>query len=166
MLRRLRSEGGFGLVELLIAMTVLSVAIMAIVAGFTSGTTALIRAARVGTGSTLADKQMELYRGLAYDSIKLGVWVPDSTYSGDEAYALLQVTDPLCMTAPQCSPSQTVTGPDNRAYRIDTYIVPWEPSGPGGDAREVKKVTVVVRDVGDANKTLARQISTFDALSG
>ena len=163
MLRRLRSEGGFGLVELLIAMTVLSVAIMAIVAGFTSGTTALVRAARVGTGSTLADKQMELYRGLPYDSIELGVWVPDSTYLGDEAYAVLLVTDPLCTTAPQCSPSQTVTGPDNRAYRIDTYIVTEQPSG---DAREVKKVTVVVRDVGAANKTLARQISTFDALSG
>ena len=45
MLRRLaKSEGGFGLVELLIAMVVMSIGITAIVAGYSSGILAVDRA--------------------------------------------------------------------------------------------------------------------------
>ena len=40
------SEGGFGLIELLIAMTVLAIGISAIVAGLSSGMVALNRASR------------------------------------------------------------------------------------------------------------------------
>jgi type II secretory pathway pseudopilin PulG len=65
-----------------------------------------------------------------------------------------------------CSPSQTVTGADGRKYRVDTYIV----LATGGSAstfsgREVKQVTAVVRDGRDL-KELARQVSTFDPLTG
>jgi hypothetical protein len=53
-----------------------------------------------------------------------------------------------------CTPSQVVTGPDGRSYRVDTFMV-W--STPAGGA-PVKQVTVVVRKSG-ATRTLARVTS-------
>src|ERR1051325_1987118 len=92
-LRRL-CERGFGLVELLIAMVMLNVGILAIVAAFNSGTFALKRASRISTSTALADKQMELYRALPYASISLDPTTIPSTapYTTDSAYSTTQVT--------------------------------------------------------------------------
>jgi Tfp pilus assembly protein PilV len=57
---RLRSERGFGLIELLMAMVMLNIGILAIVAAFNSGMFALNRASKISTASALADSQMEL----------------------------------------------------------------------------------------------------------
>ena len=64
---RIRNEEGFGLVELLIAMTVMNIALMAVVAGLTSGSVALARASKVTTAATMADAQMETYRAMTHD---------------------------------------------------------------------------------------------------
>lgn len=53
--RRLRREEGFTLVELLIAMIVLTIGILALVAAYTSGYVALNRATRVSSVEVLAD---------------------------------------------------------------------------------------------------------------
>jgi hypothetical protein len=55
-----------------------------------------------------------------------------------------------------------VTGADGRQYRIDTYIVTTAPTG----GRNIKKVTVVIRDYNNLTLTYARQISTFDQSTG
>jgi len=65
------SEGGFGLVELLIAMVVLQVALLAIVGAFGAGAVALGRAAKINTAGALADQQMELYRAMPYAAVGL-----------------------------------------------------------------------------------------------
>ncbi len=63
MLRRLaKSEEGFGLVEMLIAMVVMSIGISAIVAGYSSAILAVNRAKSTTTAGALADQQMEIYR--------------------------------------------------------------------------------------------------------
>ena len=54
---RLRSERGFGLIELLMAMVMLNIGILAIVAAFNSGTVALNRA----SGDADALKWAELH---------------------------------------------------------------------------------------------------------
>jgi Tfp pilus assembly protein PilV len=66
-----KSESGFGLVELLIAMVVMQVALLALVGAFSAGATALGRADKVNTAAILADQQMELYRSMPYDAIGL-----------------------------------------------------------------------------------------------
>src|SRR5438132_14201350 len=66
---RLRSERGFGLIELLMAMVMLNIGILAIVAAYNSSIFALNRASRVSTAAALADSQMELYRALTYDAV-------------------------------------------------------------------------------------------------
>ena len=63
-MRRLRTEEGFGLVELLVSLVVLNVGILAIVAGFNGGSLALLRASETSTAAALGDKQVELYRAI------------------------------------------------------------------------------------------------------
>jgi prepilin-type N-terminal cleavage/methylation domain-containing protein len=173
---RLRAEAGFGLVELLIAMTVLAVALLALVAAFSSGALTLQRAGQTSTASAMANQQMELYRGLKYCSIRLDdASIPGTApYTSDAAWSGSQVLDtavcggstPTCAAVAwpdPCDASQDVTGPDKRRYRVDTYIVHETPSG----GRQLKKVTVVVRDRDDLTATgLVRTSSKFDQISG
>jgi len=175
---RLRSQEGFGLIELMISMVMLNIGILAIVAAFNSGALALKHAGEVSTGSVIADKQMELYRALKYTEIALDSNAvtaanADSLYQCDTANKIdpagscgganqqtqqLKTCSPV---TPQCNPRQTVTGPDSRLYRVDVYIVSQTP--PTG--RAVKLVTIVVRRDTDL-KALARVSSSFDQSSG
>jgi Tfp pilus assembly protein PilE len=86
--KSLRSEEGFGLIELLISMMMLNIGILAIVAAFNSSMFALNRASRISTASALADSQMELYRALTYSAIALdstALGSVDNTYKCDSA---------------------------------------------------------------------------------
>ena len=174
----LRSQGGFGLVELMVSMVMLNIGILAIVAGLNSGVIALKSAGEISTASVVGDKQMELYRALKYTEIALdttavGTANADHDYQCDQANKVdpagpcgggNQQTQQLktCGTlTPQCNPRQTVTGPDQRSYRVDTYIVAQTP--PTG--RTVKLVTIVVRRSIDL-RVLARVSSSFDESSG
>ena len=177
-MKHLRSEDGFGLIELVISMTMLNVGILAVVAAFNSGAIALRNASEVSAASVLGDKQMELYRALKYTQIALdttavGTANGDTIYQCDLANKVnpagscgganqqtQQLTTCGTMT-PQCSPRQTVNGPDQRPYRVDTYIVSQTP--PTG--RAVKLVTIVVRRGSDLRQ-LARVSSSFDQSSG
>ena len=167
----LRTEDGFGLIELLISIVMLNVGILALVAAFNSGTLAIQRASQTATASTLAEKQMELYRAQIYANVALDASLTttasgNATYNGDTAYNATQVTK-ICAGSPgavatQCKPSQTgITGPDKVSYRIDTYMVLYTPT----NGRAVKWVTVVVRN-SNSLKTLARLTSTFDQATG
>jgi Tfp pilus assembly protein PilE len=182
--RRLRSEDGFGLLELVMAMVMLNVGILAIVAAFNSGALALSRASRASTATTMADTQMELFRGLKYQSIQqtTSEWnsaVADSTWTADSAYtsatamnggspATPRALIPTVTTCPNsnansCDPSFTTNGPDGRSYRVDTYMYYDQPSTFGG---QVKTITVVVRAANDLGHSLARETSTFDITTG
>src|SRR6266550_3401148 len=89
--RRVRDEAGFGLIELLMAMTMLNIGILALVATFSSGSIALKRASTLSNAATLADTQMELFRGLKYSSIVQDTteWnsaVADASWTADSVY--------------------------------------------------------------------------------
>jgi Tfp pilus assembly protein PilE len=171
--RRLATEGGFGVVELLIAMTVLVIAIMALVAALSSGMVTLRRAADASTAAAVADKQMEQYRALPNCAIYLETaTIPASgAYVADFAYSATQITTntPLigtstCTVTPAATLSdaqQTLTGADGRFYNVDTYIVA-STTAAGGAA---KKVTLAVHNP-DNTKTLLRETSTFAPPTG
>ena len=169
MLRRIRGdESGFGLVELLIAMIVLAVGILAVIAVFTSGAVALRRASAVSTATAIADAQMERYRALRYAAIgfdagELVAATADPVYLQDAPVAAQVIV--LCASPPPatCDPSRTAPGPDGRSYRVNTYIVERSETS---DGRPVKVVTIVVRDEADLAKALVRQQSTFDRSFG
>jgi type II secretory pathway pseudopilin PulG len=111
---RIRDEQGFGLIELLIAMTVMNVALMAIVAALTSGSVAVARASKVTTAATLADAQMEAYRALTSKDIGLDVSAGtlaalDATYKNDGA--CYDTTTAKDCTQVGVSASKALTGP-------------------------------------------------------
>ena len=172
---RLRTEHGFGLIELLMAMVMLNVGILAVVAAFNSGMFALNRASRISTASALADQQMELYRALTYSAIALdttSLASVDDTYKCDTALGVScpnstsAETTATCSGSPlpnECLPSRTATGADRKQYRVDTYITTTTPTG----GRALKLVTVVVRDGRKLSaRPLARVASTFDQSTG
>ena len=158
-------------------MMMLNIGILAIVAAFNSGALALKNAGEVSTASVVADKQMELYRALKYTEIALdttAVATRTATRTTSATRRTRSIRLPCgggnqqaqqektCATlTPQCNPRQTVTGPDQRSYRIDTYIISQTP--PTG--RAVKLVTIVVRRTLDL-RVLARVSSSFDESSG
>ncbi len=177
---RARDESGFGLIELLMAMVMLNIGILAILAAFSSGNTALARASRISTAGALASSQMEVYHGLKYDNIifKTSEWnsaIADSSYTSDTVYqqnmsspvspkALVGTvsTCPANVPANACDPSYTTTGADHRSYRVDTYLYFDTPT----NGIQLRTVTVVVRNPDDLTRAFARVSSTFDRLIG
>jgi Tfp pilus assembly protein PilV len=166
--KRLRAdEAGFGLIELLIAMIILNVGLLAIIASFQAGIVSLGRASRVTTAAVLADQQMELYRAITHDSIRLASSsIPGTApYTTDPAYSATQITTPACSGLPlpdECNASRVVTGADNKSYRLDVYMVSTAPTG----GRNLKQVTLVVRDASNLSKVYLRQASSFDQSTG
>jgi prepilin-type N-terminal cleavage/methylation domain-containing protein len=143
----LRAEEGMTLIELLIAMTVLSIGIAALVAGFSSGIVSINRARTTSTAGALADKQMELYRQAAFTSL------PDPA-------------GPPTVTTP--------TGPDGHTYwmqveggwtcAVGTYSAGSCSGTPA--SRPVKLVTITVRDGSPTAKLLFTESATFDSSTG
>ncbi|HEU5371792.1 MAG TPA: hypothetical protein VFU51_05330 [Gaiellaceae bacterium] len=174
-------DDGQGLVELIVALTVLAIGIGALLTVLTSSALSLQRSGQKGTALSLAEKQIELYRNLTYGDIRLDKTMPlvdtlyTSSYPTDPS-----IPDPTkertdadagtnpCTATPECEPVQLVgpgTGtpsPDNRKYRIDTYI--YEASTNGGD--NVAQVYVVVRNAQISTyPVLARSASTISAIN-
>jgi Tfp pilus assembly protein PilV len=174
------NEAGFGLIELLMAMLILNVALLALVATFSNGIFTTTRAGNVGTATTLADQQLETYRLLAYDAIGL-----DTTQAGDSTYTAanpgtnvaptgayscasggnIRTNFPIaCIPSRIVDTSTTPAAPDGDRYRVDTYVnvIAATPT-----TRATKLVTVIVRD--GANLTaspFAKQTTVFDCATG
>ncbi len=136
-LKRLREEEqGFGLLELLMAMVMLSIALMALMGVFASGTLSLRASATTSNGTAVADKVMEVYRELKNCAIYLtSSTIPTSGanytqyYADTSAYANvgtysasnhLWVTEattsgsytPIPTSASSCMPNPAPTAPD------------------------------------------------------
>ena len=181
--RRSCDEGGFGLVELLIAMTVLNVGILTVFAGFSSGYTALRHSNSIANASALADAQMERFRAVKFAGICLSTTSTNTAYvagnPGGTAVPTCATTDPALVAL-----RDPVTGPDSTAYRIDTYLVwrcyrgtlststPYSTAAPGcvtsgvSMASAVKLVRITVREHSTPATVYISQESTFDASTG
>ena len=166
--RRARDESGSMLLELVISMLVLSVAVGALLSLYVSTNLSLRRSSIQGNALTLADKQMEVFKTLPFASIGIQA---NPTVTSPDPYV---TSPPSNLTAGQQSsiasaqvkaglvPStQTVTGPDNRTYRVDTYVFSTTISG-----RTALQVTIGVRLVTNGtvdSKLGATANSAFDA---
>jgi type IV pilus modification protein PilV len=186
---RLRDEEGFTLIELIIAMLVLTIGILALVAAYSSGYVAINRATRVSSTELIADSQMERFRALNYNNIQLNTGcgascTQNSTYTADSAYnATTQITG-CATTDSTCLSTQTKTGPDGGSYSLRTYInwgcatgtLTTSPSlactltGGAAGPSPVKVVTIVVTSIGGTGGGAApistREQSSFTSLTG
>ena len=136
----IHDEQGFGLVELLISMTVLIVGLLGLFATFASGFVAVKRADTTGNATVLADRTMETYRGGQYSNIAAG-------------------TTTMTFSAASNPPS-----PDGQTYVVVATVTTTTATNTSGStARTEKLVTITVTSAG---KTLASESSTYDALQG
>src|SRR6266404_8523663 len=134
----LQEESGFGIIEFVVAVVVITVALLAIAAGFDAGIISVRAAAKETVAAKLADAQVERYASLAYTSIGLDATTLTNTQtSGNGSYDSVYVSDETalnaaasgtdvsisgCGTTPQCLPVQTVTGTDSKSYKLETFI--------------------------------------------
>jgi len=129
---RPRDEDGFGLVELLTAMVIVSVAVLALMAAYDQAFFSLHSSAKTSSAALLANNQLELYGALPYASIGLDASSLASAEASDPYYASdesslsgatgTDVTISGCGGSPQCLPVQTVTGSDGKTYRLETFV--------------------------------------------
>jgi type II secretory pathway pseudopilin PulG len=177
MVERLRDESGLGLVELIIAMFMLTVALLALSAGYDSAAVSVHNADKKTVAAKLASSQLELYQSLKPSLIGLdqatltsiqaaGSAVPGAAdYVSDGGNLSPRGTDHTigsCGSTPQCLPIQDVTGPENHPYRIETFIRDVVNTGATGTWNE-RYVTVTVRDRGAAgNPVLFSETTAFD----
>jgi type II secretory pathway pseudopilin PulG len=185
-------EDGQGLIELIVALTILAVGIGSLLTLLTSSALSLQRSDQKGTALVLAEKQLELYRSAGYRDVRLDDSLvsaiassdaymtansSDSTIPAGTAQRLDTASDanPCVPTVPanptpdnpnslpdECRPLQVVTGPDHRRYEIDTYIHTVNQNG--GDFIAV--VSVIVRNAAISTRTiLARSASTFSSVN-
>jgi type II secretory pathway pseudopilin PulG len=88
--RRVRAEEGFGLIEMTIALMMLAIGISALGGLFVSGNLALRRASKQDTATVLADRALEQFRAIKFNDIALSASLvatatSDSTYANDSA---------------------------------------------------------------------------------
>ena len=174
---RLRDEGGFGIVELVVAVVMITVALLALMAAYDQAFFSLHNSTRKSAAATLAETQLELYEALPYASLGLSSSLlataesSDAYYSTDRATLTPTGTDvtnsscPSSGTIPaQCEPVQTsVKGSDGLNYRVETFIrTVTQNLVPSGTAQEIA-VTVIVRDPNTANTPIVYEATTsFD----
>lgn len=135
MLTRARGEGGFLTIELVVAIVVISIAVLALGAAYDQAFFSLHSSAKTSSAGLIAENQLELYASLPYSSIGLDSTAlstdktSDAYYSTDESSLVVpsgatatDVTISGCGTAAHCLPVQTVTGSDGRSYELETFI--------------------------------------------
>jgi prepilin-type N-terminal cleavage/methylation domain-containing protein len=146
----LRAEGGVTLIELLVAIVVMSIGIAALVAGLSSGILAVDRARLASTAGTLADKQMELYRQAAFTSLPIGLQTPTTPMGADGHTYWMRVGGEWTCAVPGSTYS---AGPP-----ASCSVPPGAPA-----SRPLKLLTIEVRDGSSAGKVLITQSATFDS---
>jgi Tfp pilus assembly protein PilV len=128
--RRAQSEGGFGMIELLAAMTVMLVGIFAVFGLFQAGIVQIRRASTVTTAAAVADSEMEKFRAIKYEAIGLTNTTVDtvvagsygSTYTGQSFYK----TD----TAASTTLSAAITTTSQTTVPVQATITGFPSSGP------------------------------------
>jgi type II secretory pathway pseudopilin PulG len=128
---RVRDERGFGMVELLAAMTVMIVGLLAVFALFQSGLVQIERASIETTAAALADAEMEKFRAIKYEALGLdasqtcasGCSGADTVYRGDSAYSAdaapaTSVVDGLSPTATTLTVASAAGFPATAEFRV------------------------------------------------
>jgi Tfp pilus assembly protein PilE len=161
------------MVEMIIAMVVLTVALLALAAAYDSAFFSLHASARKSAAANLAEKQLELYGSLAYsaialDTTKLATAKTDTNYLYDYNHLTptgTDVTSSTCGSGANCYPLQTPnpTGSDGRTYKVETFVRDvTQTLVPSGSTTE-RVVTVIVRDPHQSGNPIVYEVSAaFD----
>lgn len=174
---RAACESGVMLLELLMAMTILAIAVGAFMSLYASSAVSLRTASVSGNALMLVQRQMETYRTLIYADLGVSAATvpaggttyftarPSAVPSGFTNINAGATTSAECVAPVDplsgCA-RQTITGPDNRSYILDSYVIAQTPSG----GRAGRQISVVARLSSDTAGAIRAQVtSAFDAAS-
>jgi type II secretory pathway pseudopilin PulG len=170
MSKRVQREDGFLMIELVAAILIISIALLALIGAYSLGYFAINSTNQTTAAGLLANNQLELYAALPYSSIGLDattlttVKAGDANYSSDETALPVSGTDVTisgCGASAQCSPVQTITAGDHRTYKLETFIrLLSNPSAPGTTE---KIITVVVRNMSTGGAKVVTMQTGFDS---
>ena len=108
--------------EVIAAIMILSIALLALMAGYDSAFVSLHKSSQKATAATLANQQLELYRSLPYDSIGLDKTaaqnIGDSNNAAyDQTYAANPILDGDWVPDPS-DPSQEIQQPSGTVNEV------------------------------------------------
>jgi type II secretory pathway pseudopilin PulG len=169
---RIRSDDGFLMMELLMAIVVLTVALTALVMVFSTGQLVMRRSSQVTTAAMLADAQMETFRAMTARDIGVDlsagtVAALDSTYKNDAACANATISKTCAVDgvgATEIGPTGAVP---NTCTQINTWYTNTRPCTPSRtvtssttpaslDGRSYRIDTYVVQLAATSTGTLLR----------
>lgn len=110
------------MIELLCAMTVMMVGILAVFSLLQSGLIQIQRASKKTTAAAIADSEMEKFRAIKYDIIGVddtNVASADSTYTGDTAYRA-DTTPTTTLSAGMTDTALTLTVVSSAGFPVTT----------------------------------------------
>jgi Tfp pilus assembly protein PilV len=179
MLERLRQERGMGIVELIAAMVVITIALLALMASYDEAFFSLHAAARKTAAASLAETQLEIIGAIPYAQIGLSSSLlttanANTTYSADKAALSPTGTDvtyaSCTTTVTQCEPLQTsVLGSDGKHYTMETFIrdvsqtLTCQGQTTSCGTTTERDVTVIVRDPNVSGTPLVYEVTaSFD----
>jgi Tfp pilus assembly protein PilE len=168
--RPARDEGGFLTIELMAAVVIITIAVLALMAAYDQSFFSIHSAAKSSAAGQLAQNQLELYASLPYSSVGLDsstlttTKATDTNYSSDESALSGTGSDATisgCGSSAQCSPVQTLTGSDGKSYKLETFIRLLTNNSASSWTEKV--VTVVVRNLSVSGSPKVLTIQTaFD----
>lgn len=169
--RRLGEEIGQGMIELIMAVVLITIALLALMASYDGAFISMHKSARTNAATQLADTQLELYSSLyalsttnpnqqigLNSSLLTTAEANDAYYSTDESSLSPSGTDATnascSTTSAQCEPVQTVTGLDGKSYRMETFVrdvaqtltCTMTTAGSCSATTHQRVVTVIIRD--------------------
>ena len=122
---RIRNERGFLMLELLMAMTVMAIALTALVVVFSVGLLSMRHSSQVTTAALLANAQMETFRGMTARDVGIDVTATlDSTYKNDAACA----NSTISKTCAADGVATTEIGPTGTSPHTCSTINTWYPN--------------------------------------
>jgi Tfp pilus assembly protein PilV len=128
--QRARGEGGFGMIELLAAMTVMLIGIFAVFAVFQAGIVQIRRASTITTAAALADSEMEKFRAVKYDSIGLSNSAVDTVVGGSYGSTYTGQTFYKTDTAASTTLSAAMTTTSQTTVPVQATVTGFPSAGP------------------------------------
>ena len=169
---RAHSEDGFLMVELVAAVVIITVALLALIGAYSLGYFAINSSGQTTQAGLLANNQLELYAAIPYASIGLDATTLASVKSSDTYYSTDEtalpgsgsdVTISSCGASAQCLPVQTITGGDHRTYKLETFIRMIANPSVSGSSRTEKIITVLVRNMSAGGAKVVTMQTGFDS---
>jgi len=154
LIKRLKNESGFSLIEVMVSMLILTIAILPMVGMFDMGLKAATKGSGYDQARAFANQQLELTRVLPYSDVRDKYPVASSTPNSSGAYTSTSLPAPAGPTLPAGS-TYTI----NKQYvLVQSYTSPATIANSSTDSG-IMLVRITVHWGGDSSITISKLVT-------